>query len=190
MMASITRTAAPLVFICVFAACGPARKSNYYSISKDGSRSERYSRINQYTAFGKNALGAQKRIADAYEAAQHQEPPTLDVEIYNASFPKGVSLDGGLIEIAEGAPYEAIGKFEFAYWLDSAPREAEIEDDVRRLAMVAKGNVMVIEVTRFAHADDRVNFVSGVILNKTDAPADGHPPSSEPPKESAVSWPE
>jgi hypothetical protein len=142
----------------------PVREPNYYSINPDGSRSERYSRINQWASYGTNALGAQTKIAAAYEDAQHAPPPPVPVEVYNASFPPGVTLEDGTVRIAKDAPYEAIGRFEIGYWTQTAPREHEIEADLRRLASVTQGTTIVVEVQRVGHADDRVQYINGIVL--------------------------
>jgi len=155
-----------VLVLALASACGPMRKDTYYSINADGSRSQRYSRINQYAGYGKDALGAQAKVAAAYEAAQHAPPPAIDIEVFNAALPPGVTLEDGAVEIAADAPYESVGRFEIGYWLDSAPQEAEVEDDLRRLAAVTSANVVVVEVTRVDHADTRVNFLSGILLRR------------------------
>ncbi len=160
---------AALVLVAV-AACTPAiyrapvRQANYYSINADGSRSTKYSRINQWSSYGTNALGAQSKVASAYEDAQHAAPPRNDVEIYNASLPPGITLEGGAFTIAPDAPFEAVGKFEIGYWTETAPREGEIEDDLRRLAAVTRGSTIIVEVRRVDHADDRVQHMAGIVL--------------------------
>lgn len=164
----MTRSSLILVFVLAVAAtaCGLGRQPNYYSINADGSRSETYSRINEWTSYGTSALGAQSAIAAAYEQAQHAPPPANQVEIYNASLPPGVTLEHGTVKIDKDAPYVAVGRFEIGYWKDSAPREAAIEPDLRRLAHVAQGNTIVVEVQRFDHADDRVSYMSGLVLQR------------------------
>jgi hypothetical protein len=149
----------------------PVRQPNYYSINPDGSRSEKYSRVNQWSSYGTSGLGAQAKIAAAYEDAQHTVAPTLDVAVYNASLPPGVSLEHGTVKIAPDAPYEAVGRFEIGYWTASAPREHELEDDLRRLASVTRGDTIVVEVQRVDHADDRVQYMNGIVLRKRGASA-------------------
>jgi len=159
-----------LIALSAVAACADfGRKSNYYSVNNDGTRSQKYSRVNQYTGYGENALGAQATIAAAYEEAQHAPAPAIQVQVLNAALPAGVTLENGTIKIDKDAPYVAIGRFEVAYWLPSAPKETEIEDDLRRLAGVTKSNVVVVEVTRMGHGDPRVNYFSGILLHKGDA---------------------
>lgn len=166
-----------VVAIVTVAACtpgiyrAPVRQPNYYSINADGSRSEKYSRINQWSSYGTNGLGAQSKIAAAYEDAQHAPAPSVPVEVYNASLPPGVSLEHGTVKIEKDAPYEAVGRFEIGYWTQSAPRETEIEDDLRRLAAVTQGTTVVVEVQRVDHADDRVQYVNGIVLRKRGAAA-------------------
>src|SRR6185503_9300587 len=106
----------------------PKREANYYSINADGSRSEKYSRVNQWSTFGAGGLGAQSAIAAAYEDAQHAPPPANAVEIFNAALPPGVTLDHGTVKIDKAAPYEAIGRYEIGYWKASAPHETQIEE--------------------------------------------------------------
>lgn len=155
----------------------PVRQPNYYSINSDGSRSERYSRINQWSSYGTHALGAQSKIAAAYEDAQHAPPPSVAVEVYNASFPRGVSLDQGIIKIEPDAPYEAVGRFEIGYWTQSAPRESEIDADLRRLAAVTQSSALVVEIQHVDHADDRVQYINGIVLRtRAAAPAANTPP--------------
>lgn len=154
----------------------PVREPNYYSINPDGSRSDRYSRINQWSSYGTNALGAQTKIAAAYEDAQHAPPPAVPVVVYNASFPPGVSFENGIVKIEKDAPYEAIGRFEIGYWAQTAPREGEIEADLRRLAAVTQGTDIVVEVQRAGHADDRVQHVSGIVLRARVAKPTAHTP--------------
>jgi hypothetical protein len=148
------------------ACAGLARKDNYYSVNADGSRSQKYSRVNQYTAYGQGGLGAQSTIAAAYEQAQHAPAPAIPIEVFNASLPAGVTIDQGAIQIAKDAPYESVGRYEIGYWLDSAPQESEVEDDLKRLAAVTESNVVVVEVTRVGHGDTRVNYLSGILLRK------------------------
>ena len=178
-----------LLVLLVVAACGapglyraPKREPNYYSINADGSRSDKYSRINQWSSFGTHGLGAQSAVAAAYEAAQHAPAPATAIDIFNASLPPGVTLESGTVKIAKDAPYEAIGRFELGYWKSSAPRETEIEEDLRRLATVAHGDTLVVEVSLFDHADDRVQYVAGLVLRKrrdVAAPSAGPKPAVE-----------
>jgi hypothetical protein len=162
---AISSAALLLALAATVTGCGPARKATYYSVNRDGTRSQRYSRVNEYTSYGE--LGAQTKIAEAYEAAQHAPPPDLEIEVHNASLPGGVSIDDGVIKIADGAPYHAVGRFEIGYWRDSAPKETEIRDDLIRLASVTSSNVVVVEITRFGHADERVDYISGLLLRRT-----------------------
>lgn len=144
----------------------PVRQPNYYSVNADGSRSEKYSRVNQWSSYGTNGLGAQTKIAAAYEDAQHAPAPDIAVDVYNAALPPGVSLEDGTVKIAKDAPYEAVGRFEVGYWAASAPRESEIEEDLRRLAAVTGANTVVVEVQRVGHADDHVRHMNGIVLRK------------------------
>ncbi len=161
------RCLAFVLLVLASSACADfGRKDNYYSVNADGTRSKKYSRVNQYTSYGANGLGAQATVAAAYENAQHAPAPNIDVEILNAALPAGVTLEGGTIKIATDAPFEAIGRFEVAYWLSSAPPETEVADDLKRLASVTNANVVVVEVARMAHGDPRVNFLSGILLRK------------------------
>jgi len=165
------RSLALLLVVTASTACADfGRKSNYYSVNADGTRSKKYSRVNQYTSYGTGGLGAQAKVAAAYEEAQHAPAPSIDVQVLNAALPVGVTLEGGTIKIAPDAPFEAIGRFEVAYWLSSAPQETEVEDDLKRLASVTRSNVVVVEVTRMGHGDPRVNFLSGILLRKGGAP--------------------
>lgn len=155
------------LLLLVTSACADfGRKDNYYSVNPDGTRSKKYSRVNQYTSYGAGGLGAQATVAAAYETAQHAPAPNIEVEILNAALPSGVTLEGGTIKIAKDAPFEAIGRFEVAYWLSSAPQETEVADDLKRLAAVTNSNVVVVEVARMAHGDPRVNFLTGILLRK------------------------
>lgn len=164
----MTRNSLFLVFVLSAAAtaCGLGRQPNYYSINADGTRSETYSRINEWTSYGTRGLGAQSAIAAAYEQAQHAPPPDNRVEIYNASLPPGVTLEHGTVKIDKDAPYVAVGRFEIGYWKDSAPREAAIAPDLHRLAHVTQGDTIVVEIQRFDHADDRVSYMSGLVLQR------------------------
>ena len=163
---------ASLVLATALVACtpgifrAPVHQPNYYSINRDGSKSDTYSRINEWSSYGTHALGAQSTIAAAYEQAQHAPPPDNQVDIYNASLPAGVTLDRGTVKIDKDAPYEAVGRFEIGYWKSSAPREAYVEPDLHRLAQVAQGDTIVVEIQRFDHADDRVEYMVGLVLRK------------------------
>lgn len=163
---------ASLVLALTLAACAPGifrapvRQPNYYSINADGSKSDTYSRINEWSSYGTHGLGAQSTIAAAYEQAQHAPPPSNRVDIYNASLPAGVTLEHGTVKIEKDAPYEAVGRFEIGYWKSSAPREAQVEPDLHRLAQVAQGDTIVVEIQRFDHADDRVEYMVGLVLRK------------------------
>ncbi len=159
----------------IVAACGactpgiyraPVRQPNYYSVGPDGARSSQYSQINEWVTYGTDGLGAQARVAAAYEDAQHAPAPPVEIVVYNASLPPGVSIDDGTFAIAPDAPYEAVGRFELGYWLATAPRETAITDDLRRLAAVAGADTFIVEIRHVGHADDRVNYVSGVALRQ------------------------
>src|SRR5688500_9828335 len=117
------RTILLLAILLVGACAGLLRKDNYYSVKPDGPRSQIYSSVNQYTSYGPGGLGAQSKVAAAYEDAQHAPPPPIDVEVFNASLPPGVTLESGVVKIDKDAPYESVGRFEIGYWLDSAPQE-------------------------------------------------------------------
>lgn len=178
----------PLVLACaVLGGCAagifraPVREPTYYSVNPDGSRSEKYSRINQWSSYGTSGLGAQSKIAAAYEDAQHAPAPHLAIDVYNASLPPGVSLEDGVVTIEPDAPYEAIGRFEIGYWTATAPPEQDIEDDLRRLAAVTQTTTVVVEVQRVGHADDRVQYVNGIVL-RARRPS---PPSSPRPRADA-----
>ena len=149
----------------------PVRKPNYHSINADGSQSKKYSRINQWSSYGTSGLGMQSRIAAAYEKAQHAPAPALEVEIYNASLPPGVSLEHGTVKIDEDSPYTAIGRFEIGYWQDTAPEESEVEEDLRRLAFITKADAVILEVQRVGHADARVLYMNGIVFRKRELEA-------------------
>ena len=155
-----------IIMFVMLTACGLGRQPNYYSVNPDGTRSDRYSRVNEYSAYGTSGLGAQQTISDAYEKAQHAAPPARDVKIFNSSLPPGVTLSNGVIQIDKDAPYEAIGRFEIGYWLSSAPNETEVKDDLVRLASVTDSSVVVVEVQRVSHADPRVNYLVGFVLRE------------------------
>ncbi len=170
------RSLSLLIALAAVSACADfGRKSNFYSVNADGTRSQKYSRVNQYTGYGEGALGAQEKIAAAYEQAQHAPAPNIEVEVLNAALPAGVTLESGTIKIDKDAPYQAIGRFEVAYWLSSAPKETEVEEDLKRLAAVTNSNVVVVEITRMAHGDPRVNYFSGILLRKGAMPAGSAP---------------
>lgn len=182
------RCLALLLLITASTACADfGRKSNYYSVNADGTRSKKYSRVNQYTSYGAGGLGAQAKIAAAYEDAQHAPAPNIEVEVLNAALPAGVTLEGGTIKIAPDAPFEAIGRFEVAYWLSSAPQETEVEDDLKRLAAVTSANVVVVEVARMAHGDPRVNFLTGILLRRGGERASATEPTAQPARAGARS---
>jgi len=170
-----------MLFTIVLAACAsssyraPVREVNYYSINADGTKSETYSRMNEWSTYGTRGLGAQATMAAAYEKAQHAPPPGNQIEIYNASLPPGVTIEHGVVKITGGAPYEAIGRFSIGYWQASAPHEAEIEPDLHRLASVAGGDAIVVEVQRRDRADDRVQYLLGLVLRKRTADAAAGP---------------
>lgn len=169
------KTALLLAFALTACAPGifraPVRQPNYYSINSDGSKSDTYSRINEWSSYGTHGLGAQSQMSAAYEQAQHAPAPDNHVDIYNASLPPGVTLTNGTVKIDKDAPYEAIGRFEIGYWKSSAPRETQVEPDLHRLAQVAQADTIVVEIQRFDHADDRVEFMVGLVLRKRDAAA-------------------
>lgn len=166
-----------LLLVLALTACAPGifrapvRQPNYYSINADGSKSDTYSRINEWSTYGTHGLGAQSQMSAAYEQAQHAPPPDNHVDIYNASLPPGVTLTNGTVKIDKDAPYEAVGRFEIGYWKSSAPRETQVEPDLHRLAQVAQADTIVVEIQRFDHADDRVEFMVGLVLRKRDAAA-------------------
>ena len=145
---------------CIF----PRRQSNYYSINSDGSRSQRYARVNEYTSY--HGVGQQAAIAQAFDAAEHAPPPKLEIEVFNSSLPPGITLEGSSFKIDPQAPYEAVGQYELGYWLDSAPDESQIQDDLVRLASVTQATTVVVQVQRVAHGDPRVEFLSGILLRK------------------------
>lgn len=155
-----------ILVLVMLTACGLTRQPNYYSVNPDGTRSERYSHVNEYSAYGTAGLGAQQTVSDAYEKAQHAPPPALDVKIFNSSLPPGVTLSNGVVQIDKDAPYEAVGRFQIGYWLSSAPKETEIKDDLVRLASVTDATVVVVEVTHMNHADPHVNYLEGFVLRE------------------------
>jgi hypothetical protein len=155
-----------ILVLVMLTACGLGRQPNYYSVNPDGSRSERYSHVNEYSAYGTSGLGAQQTVSDAYEKAQHARPPALDVKIFNSSLPPGVTLSNGVVQIDKDAPYEAVGRFQIGYWLNSAPQETEVKDDLVRLASVTDATVVVVEVTHVSHADPHVNYMEGFVLRE------------------------
>jgi hypothetical protein len=159
-----------LALVIMLVGCGLGRQPNYYSIRPDGSRSEVYSRINEYASYETGGLGRQAAVAAAYEEAQHAPPPAKDVEIFNASLPPGVKATGGGIEIQPGTPLAGVGRFEIGYWLSSAPPETEVGDDLKRLAAVTNADVVVVEVQRVKHGDPRVNHLNGVLLRRVAQP--------------------
>lgn len=142
----------------------PRAKPSYYSVGADGVRSPRYARVNEYTSF--EGLGEQARISAAFEEAEHAPPPARDVEIFNASLPPGARLDGGLLHFDPGSPYEAVGRYELGYWYESWPREAQVRDDLVRLASVTETDAVVVEVHRVAHGDPRVTYMTGFVLRR------------------------
>jgi hypothetical protein len=169
----------------VLAACTPGiqrndwvRRPSYYSVNRDGSRSAKYSRINQLVQYGPRGLGAQAQIAAAYEDAQHAPPPGRDVEIFNAEMPPGITIDNQMIHVDDRARYDVIARYEIGYWLEAAPQESEIADDLQRLAAVTATDAVVVEVRHMAHGDPRVNFLSGLVLRKRQA-ADARGAGSE-----------
>lgn len=175
------RFLALVLLVTASSACADLlRKDNYYSVNADGTRSKKYSRVNQYTSYGAGGLGMQAKIAAAYENAQHAPAPNIEVEVLNAALPAGVTLEGGTIKIAKNAPFEAVGRFELAYWLSSAPQETEVEEDLRRLAAVTSANIVVVEVARMAHGDTRVNSINGILLRKGAAGASIGEPARDP----------
>ncbi|MEO8845266.1 MAG: hypothetical protein ABI591_02085 [Kofleriaceae bacterium] len=155
-----------ILMLVMLTACGLGRQPNYYSINPDGTRSERYSHVNEYSAYGTAGLGAQQTVSDSYEKAQHAAPPVLDVKIFNSSLPPGVTLSNGVVQIDKDAPYEAVGRFQIGYWLSSAPKETEVKDDLVRLASVTNTTVVVVEVTHMSHADPHVNYLEGFVLRE------------------------
>ncbi|HEY0254439.1 MAG TPA: hypothetical protein VGC41_23085 [Kofleriaceae bacterium] len=158
----------------------PVKQPNYWSIDAKGARTDAYSRVNEWTSYGKHGLGAQAAFAKVYDEAEHAPPPHNEIEIFNASLPAGVSFEHGVVRIEKDANLEAIGKFEIGYWRDSAPHEQDIEPDLHRLAQVADGDVVVVETQRLDHADDRVGYMTGIVLRRqalaalTSAPATAH----------------
>lgn len=150
-------------------ACSPYR--SYWSVGPDGSRSRRYSQINSYAAFGPGGLGEHDRVKTAYAAAQREPPPDVEIEVYNASTPEGVVVDDSVVRVEPGAPYELVGRFEIGYRLDYAPREAEIEQDLRRLAAITGGTVFIVEIAHMRTTTPRVAYFTGVVLRAVRADA-------------------
>jgi hypothetical protein len=153
-----------ITLICALAACGPRRQPNFYSIDATGTRSQKYSRINEYTSYTPGDLGAQAKISAAYEDAQHTPPPKRPVTILDSSLPEGITATGGSFEIAKDAPYAAVGRYEIGYWLDSAPSDDGIREDLERLAAVTTSDVVVVQTQHVAHADPRVIYMTGILL--------------------------
>lgn len=150
------------LFVALLVACHPG----YYSISSDGTRSAKYSRINEYTEYGLDGLGAQAKVARVYEAAQHAPPPNIDVEIYNATLPAGVTITSDIVHIDDNAPYEGVGRFEIGYWRSAAPDDGQIGDDLKRLAAATNSNVAIVTIVHWDHGDTRVDHVKGLLLRK------------------------
>jgi hypothetical protein len=134
----------------------------YYSIEADGSRTARYSRIEEFTAHGTQALGERARIVNAYATAQHAPAPTIELVVFASELPPGIRLDGGVIDVTPDAPYEVIGQYQLAYVLATAPMERDILDDLERLAFVTGGDAVVIELQ---HDGLHVRGISGLVLH-------------------------
>jgi len=141
---------------------------DYYSIDANGTRSDRYSRVNAYTEFGADGLGAQSKISEAYASAQHAPPPATDA-IFNAELPPGLSVDGRVVKVDPRASFEPIAQYEIEYQLGAAPPETDIVDDLQRLAKVTGADAIVVEVQRVGDADPRVKQLAGFALRRRDA---------------------
>ncbi len=139
---------------------------DYYSITADGSRSPRYSRIGEYTAFGAEGLGARARIIDAYAVAQHAAPPASDAVLFHAELPPGIAIDGRTVTVDPRAAFEPIGQYRLEYHLAAAPQDTEIVDDLHRLAKVTGADAIVVEVRHVGSADARVKQLGGFALRR------------------------
>lgn len=142
------------------------REPDYYSITVDGQRSPRYSRVDEYTEYGANALGAQARISDAYASALHAPPPQTPAIFFHAELPPGVTIEGRTVKVDPRAPFEPIATYQLGYVLASAPQETEIVDDLHRLANVTGADAVVVIVGHVGAADPRVKLVSGFVLRQ------------------------
>ena len=143
---------------------------DYYSIDRQGARSPRYSRIDEYTEYGAAGLGAQQRVADAYANAQHAPPPAIDPILFHEELPPGITIDGATLKVDSRAPYEPISRFDIAYRLAAAPAEPDVVDDIKRLAAVTGGDAVVLQLVHAADADPHVRAMTGVVLRRR-APA-------------------
>jgi hypothetical protein len=147
------------------------QRPDYYSVDASGARLRRYSRIEQLVAYGEHGLGAQATIASAYESAQHAPPPEIETIVFAAELPPGITIDGRSVTVDPRAPYEPVAQFALGYWLEAAPQEPEIVDDLRRLASVTHGDAVVIEIEHVAPADARVKTVTGFVLHRRELAA-------------------
>jgi hypothetical protein len=136
----------------------------YYSIALDGTRSPRYSRIDNYVAYGQNSLGAQARVSEAYASAQHASPPAIDPIVFHEELPPGITIDGETLKTDPRAPYEPIGRFDISYWQPAAPGEPDVVDDAKRLASVTGGDALVLAIVHVGAADPRVRGMTGLVL--------------------------
>jgi hypothetical protein len=163
---------------CVLVGCasGPmppaswVAEPEYYSIAEGGARVPRYSRVDEYVAYGANSLGAQARISDAYAAAQHEPPPSNDPILFHEELPPGIRIDGDTVRVDPRAPYEPIGRFAIEYRLEAAPDEPDVVDDIKRLASATRGDAIVLRIDHVADADARVHEMTGIVLRRR-APA-------------------
>ncbi|HEY1812912.1 MAG TPA: hypothetical protein VGG74_11230 [Kofleriaceae bacterium] len=167
------------ILVCAVCACAkqpmPANswvsEPDYYSVGSDGARSPRYSRIDDYTAYGSGGLGAQARIGDAYASAQHAPPPAIDPILFREELPPGIAVDGATLKVDPRSPYEPIGQFAISYALAAAPAEPDVVDDLERLAAVTRGDAIVLRLVHVADADPRVREMTGLVLRRR-APAE------------------
>jgi hypothetical protein len=132
--------------------------------------------IVDYRAFG--PVDFQKQDAVKLRWAQLRDsntPAPPEVEVYQQSGPKGVTIFNGTILVAKGAPYKLLGTFSITYGrLNIEPDEREAGDDLKRMAASANGNVVICYLT-YRRDTRRVVLARGFVLQRVGAPPPPEP---------------
>ncbi len=137
-----------------------------FARNPDGSKSRRASRVAVYANVASDTFGAGQDVPSLYLEALRKPAPQRDIRIFNAALPDGAHLNDGVLSVDADAGLMVIGRFEIVYYdtYRAAPIDAEIRQDLQRLAEVTDATIAIIEVV---HTPGTFACVKGFVLRKT-----------------------
>lgn len=123
--------------------------------------------ILDYRVHGQIDLARQRDVVDSWISTA--EPDSVSgehVEILQ-SFPNGITSEGGIIRVEEGWPFEIIGRFVMNFYVRLPhPTDEQALDEVRRLAVVAGGDVVVCSLRRERAGFPKIVRAAGYVIRR------------------------